>query len=40
MGQAGYQLARAKFDAQQNNRALLDLVKEVVEARRGGRKVA
>jgi glycosyltransferase involved in cell wall biosynthesis len=33
MGRAGYALARQKFDAQRNNRLLLDLVGELVEAR-------
>ena len=40
MGREGYRLAREKFDAQQNNRALLALVSEVVEARRGMKGVA
>ncbi len=33
MGRAGYALARQKFDAQRNNRLLLDLIGELVEAR-------
>jgi glycosyltransferase involved in cell wall biosynthesis len=40
MGQRGYNLARQKFDAQLNNRALLDLVVEVATKQRRTRKVA
>jgi glycosyltransferase involved in cell wall biosynthesis len=40
MGRRGYDLARRKFDAQLNNRALLDLVVEVATKQRRTRKVA
>jgi glycosyltransferase involved in cell wall biosynthesis len=40
MGRAGYLLARQKFDARQNNRALLDLVVELGMAGRGLREAA
>jgi glycosyltransferase involved in cell wall biosynthesis len=40
MGQAGQTLARQKFDAGRNGRALLDLVIEVAQAGRGPRRAA
>jgi glycosyltransferase involved in cell wall biosynthesis len=40
MGRAGFALARQKFDAQHNNRLLLDLIGELVEARPVNRRAA
>jgi glycosyltransferase involved in cell wall biosynthesis len=40
MARAGYALARQKFDARMNNRRLLDLMRELVEARRASREAA
>ncbi len=40
MGRAGYALARREFDAQRNNRLLLDLIRELVEARQSSRRAA
>jgi len=40
MGRAGHALAREKFDAHRNNRALLDLVVEQVQLGRESRRVA
>lgn len=40
LGRAGHELAKEKFDSRRNNRALLDLVMELVEARRAQRRIA
>jgi glycosyltransferase involved in cell wall biosynthesis len=40
MGQAGYALARRKFDAQHNNHALLDLVVQAAESSQTTRRAA
>jgi hypothetical protein len=40
MGKAGHLLARQKFDANHNNRALLDLVVELARSRQQSRRAA